>query len=435
MYGENGAAMRRELAALLRQHRIQHRIGGPAHPDRAVLGLQIRQYRQSLLIWSTQAMQAASPLLFSNLPTKPANPFRTGRPGTTGAGELARALEHAKNHSSARAASSDLLTTPSDNPVVEHWRELARAATLAEHDTATEVASHLTAPQAQALVGDVAAIAQALVVLDQRYKNTPGWEQLPQNARLGWAALAAALDVNLGQPDYTVDSTGWRPKTKPIDGPAKPGILGVLQAEHNLAVRLKSSPNTMNLRLIVDSQRLLSSRLAPFAARIDHGLAQRWEARAATYSRIQQQLRDVGGRLGEGGLAAAEGANAVTRLASIPADTIFEPRVLSGFQTLFTKIDARIADIVESGIERGAFVKRVTVPRLVTGTGQLVKPVRERYLPVTQATDLDVVQTVRNELRPRPRIEAVGPGLTRADLHAALVHRTTKGEINDAPHL
>jgi hypothetical protein len=47
------------------------------------------------------------------------------------------------------------LTTPSDNTVVEHWRGLARAAALAEHDTATEVASHLTAPQAQALVGDL----------------------------------------------------------------------------------------------------------------------------------------------------------------------------------------------------------------------------------------------------------------------------------------
>jgi hypothetical protein len=435
MYGENGAAMRRELAALLRQHRIQHRIGDPAQPDRAVHGVQIRQYRQSILIWCTQAMQAASPLLFSNLPTKPANPFRAGRPGTTGAGELARALEHAKAHSSAHAASSDVLTTPTGNPVLEHWRGLARAATLAEHDTAAEVASHLTAPQAQALVGDVAAIAQALVVLDQRYKNTPGWEQLSQNARLGWAALAAALDVNLGQPDYTVDSTGWRPKTKPIEGPAKPGILGVLQAEHNLSVRLKSSPNATNLRLIVDSQRLLSDRLAPLAARIDDGLAQRCEARAATYSRIQRQLRDIGGRLGEGGLAAAEGANAVARLAAIPPGTIIEPRVLSGFQTLFDKIDSRIADIVESGIERGAFVKRVTVPRLVTGTGQLVQPVRERYLPVTRPSDLDVVQTVRNELRPRPRIEAVGPDPTRADLHAALVHRPTKGEIKDVPHL
>ncbi|WP_107705524.1 hypothetical protein [Nocardioides allogilvus] len=424
MYGENGAAMRRELAALLRQHRIQHRIGGPAQPDRAALGQQILQYRQNLLIWCTQAMQATSPLLFSNLPTKQANPFRVGRPGITGAGELARALEHAKAHSSAQAASIEQLTTPSDNPVVEHWRELARAAVLAEHDTAPEVASHLNAPQAQALVGDVAAVAQALVVLDQRYKNTPGWEQLPQAARLGWAALAAALDVNLGQPDYTVDRSGWRPTTKPILGPTKPGILGVLQAEHNLAVRLnRSSPRMTNLRLIVDSQRILSSRLAPFATRIDIGLAERWLNRAATYTTLQRQLRGIGGRLGDCGLAAADGANAVTRLSTLPSDTIVEPRTLGGFQTLFHQIDTRIADVVEDGIERGSFVKRVTVPRLVTGTGQLVQPVRERYLPVTRPSDLDVVQTVRNELRPRPHIEAVGPGPTRADLHEALIHR------------
>jgi hypothetical protein len=435
MYGENGAAMRRELAALLRQHRIQHRLGSPAQPDRAALGQQILQYRQNLLIWCTQAMQAASPLVFSNLPTKPANPFRAAQPCTTGAGELARALEHAKAHSSASAASIEQLTTPSDNPVVEHWRDLARAAVLSEHDTAPEIASHLTASQAQALVGDVAAIAQGLVVLDQRYKNTPGWLHLPQSARLGWASLAAALDVNLGQPDFTVDSTGWRPKTKLIEGPAKLGILGVLQAEHNLTVRLKSMPNMTNLRLTVDSQRLLSSHLVPFAARIDDRLAKRWEARCTTYSVIQKQLRDVGGRLGEGGLAAAEGANAVTRLKATPSDTIVEPRVLSGFQTLFTRIDARIADIIESGVERGAFVKRVTVPWLVTGSGQLVQPVRERYLPVTRPSDLDVVRTVRNELRPKPRIEAVGPGPTRTDLHAALIHQPSRGEINDVPHL
>ena len=134
----------------------------------------------------------------------------------------------------------------------------------------------MTAGQAQVVVGDVAAITQALVVLDQRYRNTPGWEQLAQSARLGWAALAAALDVNLGQPDYTVDELGWRPKTKIIEGPAKEGILGVLQAEHNLIVRMKSFPNATNLRYIIDSQRLLSRRLVPFAARIDPRLAEVW---------------------------------------------------------------------------------------------------------------------------------------------------------------
>jgi hypothetical protein len=89
-------------------------------------------------------------------------------------------------------------------------------------------------------------------------------EEVRDAADVGWAALATALDVSLGQPDYSVDHTGWRPRTKPILGPAKPGVLGVLQAEHNLLVRVKSLPNAMNLRLIVDSQRLLTSQLIPY---------------------------------------------------------------------------------------------------------------------------------------------------------------------------
>jgi hypothetical protein len=80
-----------------------------------------------------------------------------------------------------------------------------------------------------------------VAVLDQRYKSTPGWEPLAQGARLGWASLAAALNINLGQPDYTVDQLGWRPKTKIIPGPPGPGILDVLQAQHNLVIRMKSS--------------------------------------------------------------------------------------------------------------------------------------------------------------------------------------------------
>jgi hypothetical protein len=37
--------------------------------------------------------------------------------------------------------------------------------------------------------------------------------------------------------------------------------------------------------------------------------------------------------------------------------------------------------VIEDGIERGLFVQRVEVPRLVTGTGDLVQPIRERFVP------------------------------------------------------
>jgi hypothetical protein len=440
MYGENGALMRSELAALLRHHRIQQRLGEPipnAGPldqslaAKEAVGLQIRQYRHTILAWCAQAVLASKPLVFSASLPAPANPFRASTDAGTAVGELARALHHAHDQSSAGPASIQLLGTPSDTPLVEHWRHAARAAALAEHDTNGSTGIRLTAAQAQALVGDVAAVTQALLVLDRRYARTPGWEKLAHPGRLGWAALASALDTGLGQPDYSIDQAGWRPRTKILRGPARPGILGVLQAQHNLLVRLKSFPDAMNLRLIVDSQRQMSSQLAPFAGRIDPRVAERWTARATTYALIQQQLRNIGGRLGTGGSAVAEAANATARLGALPADTIVEPRVLAGFQTLFDGLDHRIADIVEDGIDHGAFVDRIKLPQLGASTKRLIHPPEEKFVPVSRTSDLEVVRTLRERLRPPPvATTSSSPGGSRADLHTAILHRPTKQAVS-----
>lgn len=435
MYGENGAQMRTELAALLRQHRIMRRLADASSAERAAAGPQILRFRKTVLVWCAQAMGVARPLTFPNIPQKPADPFRAASDHGAAVAELARALEAARDQAT-RQASSQEFTTPSANNVVEHWRLAARAAALAEHDTAPDQATHLTAAQARTIAGDVAAISQALVVLDRRYRSTPGWEPLAGCDRLGWAALATALDVSLGQPDYSVDQTGWRPRTKPIGGPAKPGVLGVLQAEHNLLVRLASFPDAMNLRLVVDSQRLLSAGLVPYAKRIDPNLAGEWGTRAETYSRIQRELLNIGGRLGNGTAAAGEAANAVSRLKALRPEAVIEPRMLGGFQTLFRGVDSRITDVLESGVERGAFVQRVTVPRLVSGDGRLVHPVRERFVPVARAADLEVIRTAREHLRPPEEPSASSAGTSRADLHAALIHRPpAKGAQPDVPGL
>jgi hypothetical protein len=435
MYGENGAQMRTELAALLRQHRIVRRLAQDSGAERAAAGEQILRFRQAVLVWCAQAIGVARPLTFPNVPHKPADPFRAATDRGAAVAELARALQAARDQATTPPASSQEFTTPSANTVVEHWRLAARAAALAEHDTAPDQAIHLTASQARTIAGDVAAISQALVVLDRRYRNTPGWEPIAGCDRLGWAALATALDVSLGQPDYSADQTGWRPRTKPIGGPAKPGVLGVLQAEHNLLVRLTSFPDAMNLRLVVDSQRLLSAGLVPYAERVDSDLAGQWSARAETYSRIQRELRNIGGRLGNGTAASGEASNAVSRLKALRPETVVEPRMLGGFQTLFRRIDSRITDILESGVERGAFVQRVSVPRLVSGDGRLVHPVRERYVPVARATDLEVVRTAREHLRPPEEPTVWSAGTSRADLHAALIHRPPSRGTRDAPSL
>jgi hypothetical protein len=433
MYGENGAQMRTELAALLRQHRVMHRLQADTAAARAEVGRQILQFRQSILVWCAQAIGVARPLAFANIPAKPADPFRASAEQGAAIGELARALEYARDESSTKPASSIEFTTPSANELVDHWRLAARAAALAEHDTAPDRAVHLTAAQSRAIAGDVAAVSQALVVLDRRYRNTPEWESLAGCDRLGWAALATALDVSLGQPDYSVDKTGWRPRTKPIRGPAKPGVLGVLQAEHNLLVRLSAFPNAMNLRLIVDSQRLLTTGLIPYAERVDPDLADRWRTRAGTYSQIQRELRNVGGKIGNGAAATVEGANAVSRMKALPSSTVIEPRMLGGFQSLFVRLDSRLTDILETGVERGAFVQRVTVPRLVSGEGRLIHPVRERFVPVARATDLEVVRTARAQLRPPAEASPASAGASRVDLHTALIHRAPQTRQRPEP--
>jgi hypothetical protein len=330
------------------------------------------------------------------------------------------------------------LTTAHSNPVVERWREAARAAALAEHDTTGgALAGRLTLPQAQALVADVAAVAQALVVLDQRYTGTPGWKPLAGSARLGWTALACALDVSLGQPDYSVDQTGWRPRVKPMRGQPRPGVLGVLQAEHNLLIHLKAFPSATNLRLIVDSQRLLSDRLAGHASTISAEVGDRWARRARTYTVIQQQLRNVGGNLGSGGASAAEGANAATRLRQLRQDAVITPEEITSFETLFTRIDARISDVIEEGIRRHAYLQRVTVRELTTSSGGIQEVVKERFRPVERPSDLDLIQIVRERLQPAvtPPARLTRPDPSRVDLHAAIVHRLPPRETSAARQL
>lgn len=146
-------------------------------------------------------------------------------------------------------------------------------------------------------------------------------------------------------------------------------------------------------------------------------------------------MRDIGSLLGTGDLAAAEAAKIVSRLKNVPTDKVIEPRTLAAFQTLYDKIDQRIAEIVEEGLERRVFTQRVTLPRLDTGRGALTAPVRERHRTITNADDLDVLRTVREQLRPPTDTQVTGPGDSRADLHAALARPLASSRRIGAPEL
>ncbi|WP_141012938.1 hypothetical protein [Nocardioides sambongensis] len=395
MYGETGQMLRTELTALLHQHRVRHYLQQAEQAEQSTASREtsetsagverasglLLQYRLSVLTWCIQACTAAQPLAFSNQPPAKSNPFHPN-PGAGGVVHpLLKLLRDNREQQDTNLPTLAELTTPHTVPLVEHWRAAAKAAALAEHDIGgTDTHGILTTPQAQALVGDVAAITQALVVLDRRYHLLPGWQPLAHPQRLGWATLAAALDTGLGQPDYTIDKLGWQPLVRSMRGAAKPGVLGVLQAEHNLLHALKGLPTARDLRLIVDSQRRVTTTLAVLAAPVDQRLHDAFTRRAQSYADLHRALRDIGGLLGHGKAAVAQAATLATRTTKLTGNEIVEPRQLAAFHNLFTRVDNRIADIVEHAIAGGTYLQRTTLPELAD-TGAPVLRLRERYTP------------------------------------------------------
>jgi hypothetical protein len=435
MYGENGALLRAELSALLAQHRVQLRLGGggshsvpvtTTRPEREEIGKQIRRYRQSVLVWCQQASRAVAPYASSNLSPGAPSPFRLPPTEHGGLASLRLALDHAVDTSSAPLPGLDELVASQELPLVEHWRQAARAAALGEHDFAAGLHhDSLDAAQTHTLIGDIAAVVRALVVLDQRYRSIPGWKRLHRPERLGWSALACALDSSLEPPSYAIDALGWRAPTNVMPGPARPGLLGVLQAERNLAVRLRPLPSALNLRRIVHSQRVLSGGIAELAANVDDDLRVRCLARQETYADLQRELRNVNSLIGTGELAVADSADVIGRLRALRPNAKVDLRVLRAFTTLFQKVDSQVADHIETGIERNAYLRRVTLPRLVEDSGQLVTPVRERFTPFDDEGPSAVVHLARERLRPSSAQSAPTPdaGRSRAELHSAIVHR------------
>jgi len=447
MYAENGTKLRTGLAELLRQHRIQHRIGGrglytvpetTSRAERAELGRLILTYRQGVLVWCRDTAHAIDPYVVSNVTHLPPNPFVPAERDLGPLDSLKRALDATTDASNAPMPTLEDLTKRHPLPFVETWRHVARAAALSEHDINQSPGQRaLTVQQALAVAGDIAAISQALIVLDRRYRNIPEWEPLRSPTQLGWAALACAADANLGAPDFSVDEHGWRPPVKLMRGPPRLGLLGALQSEHNLLVRLGTYPSALNLRLVVDSQRMISAGLADRAATVDPRLSEAWHRRAHTYGLLQRQLRNVGSLLGKGGLAAAEGANALSRLRAVPADVRPEPHLLAAFATLFARIDERIADIVDDSLQRGQLVERIQARKLDASTSKLIHQTQATFIPVTGPMATRLRAICRHRLRPGQSQTAAEAAelASRAELHAALVHEPQRRSAGPSMHL
>ncbi|MDI4643269.1 hypothetical protein K9U39_20525 [Rhodoblastus acidophilus] len=232
MYGENGALLRAELSALLAQHRVQLRLGGGGSPsvpvttsrtEREEIGKQIRRYRQSVLCGASKHSRAVAPYASGQALTRAAHPIPTAPDATRRTSVARLALDHTVDTSSARLPELHELVAPQELPLVEHWRQAARGAALGEHDFAAGLHhDSLDVPQVHTLISDIAAVVRALVILDQRYRSIPSWERLHRAERLGWSALACALDSSLEPPSYAIDALGWRAPTNVMPGPAGP---------------------------------------------------------------------------------------------------------------------------------------------------------------------------------------------------------------------
>jgi hypothetical protein len=431
MYGENTRLLRDSLRELLTQHRIQQRIGGAGlHTvpetttvaERQEIGEQIARYRHAVLVWCHQAMRAANPRI--NLEGS------TGR--TRGpAEELRYRLDSAVNADPAGLPTLEELVTGQRFELVDLWRQAARACALGEHDFDAGVGyGRLSEAQCLTVIHDVAEIARALVGLDRRYANIPGWQQLKDPGRLGRAAEVCAAYSGYGEADYSVDRRGWKPPARLIDGPGLPGIAGVLQAQHNLLIHLIKFPDAQSLRVVMDSQRIVSREVAHRLTEHDPDLAARWERRAETYGRLVHQTRDIGGLYGNGGPAAGQGSVAAARMQKLPTEGLADLSQLRRLERISAGIDERICTAVQHGIRERLYFQRVLVPGMNRENGELIKVQRSTWPPVTGPVQNELLDTVRHDLRPTPveHKPPKGAAQNRLDFEAAINHRPRGGD-------
>jgi hypothetical protein len=426
MYGETSGMLREALGELLRQHRIQQRIGGAGlHTvpetttveERKAIGEQIARYRYAVLVWCDQVMRAANPRI--NLEGS------TGR--TSGpAGELRYRLEGTLGRVEVDLPTMDELVTEQPFALVDTWREAARACALGEHDFANEAGyGRLSEAQCLTVIKDAADVIRALVSLDRRYANIPGWHALKEPARLRRAAETCATWAGYGEPDYTVDLRGWKPAPTLIEGPGLPGITGVLQAQHNLLIHLGTFPTAQNLRVMLDSQRIVSREAARRLESVDLALAARCERRGETYGRLVRETRDIGGMVGNGGPAAGQGSVAAVRMEKLDRGGLPDAQQVRRLQRISAGIDERVCNVIEHGIAERLYFQRINVPGLNDYNGELVRVTRQKFVPLTSPVQTDLLAIVRHELRPAPIMPTPpkGAAQNRLDFEAAINHR------------
>lgn len=424
MYGDNTARMRDALTSLMQLGRDSR--GVDDLPTDAIT--LIEAFRHSITVWCQQAVRASNPTADLGGTT----PRNRGP-----AEELRVRLAETRASYTAPLPTMEQLATPHPHHVVDLWRQAAKGAALGEHDFPAGLSyGHVTDDQAMTVLKDAAEVTRALTGVDRRYATAvAGWEAIVDADLLGRAAVVCAAHAGYGDPDYSVDRRGWRPPVRLADGLTLPGLGGVLQAENNLLVRLRYQPDGHSLRLILDSQRIVSHHAAALAPTVRGGreLAARWVERANTYTLLVDQTRNLRGLVGHG-VAAAQGALAASRIRNLTPGTPVEPRALRHLDALFTHIDHRIADTIKAGADDRSYLIRVGIPRVdLTSGGGAVKQQRSRHVPLDVPKRSLVLITTEARLRPTlPPLEAPANAVQRRSAFSASI--PPRRPLEGVPH-
>ena len=134
------------------------------------------------------------------------------------------------------------------------------------------------------------------VLQNARYMDASAYQRNTYNAAL------AADNRTLARNAYLTDEDS---RGVVIDNQLA-GKVQTGSAQHNLLLHLIKFPDAQSLRVVMDSQRIVSLEATRRLTNSNPELAARWQRRAETYGRLVHQTRDVGGLYGKGGLAAGQ---------------------------------------------------------------------------------------------------------------------------------
>ncbi|MER7303201.1 hypothetical protein ABTX24_26345 [Nocardioides sp. NPDC127514] len=430
MYGESIGVLRIELAHLLGQYHVSHRIdrdlaraySGPGVVDtRGEVVALIRSFRHSVLTWCYQAMVHGDPN------PKAEHSANLLEPPDRLRQSLGRVV--AKNP--APLPRLEQLTTHQPVAVLESWRQAAKTTAIAEHDLAHGTGDgRLSHREWLTLVGDVADITRALLILDKRYRHVSEWETLR-----GLRLLDGYLDdcvvhvcERSGKLDSNLDWRGWQPLDPEVSPNAEP-IVHVIAAERRLLNSLGSVPSMANLRHLMTSQREVSHLAALRTGDHDRELANRFHRREHAYGSLLRASRTAAGLLGTGAEATRHSADAVDRLVSISAVSPIPLGSLHELDTLFRQVDNALCAAIEEGFSARLYFVRRALPRIDPTDGHLTHQARELFDPLQCKGHTPLITIARRYLRTNP-VRTAAPSITamtRADFHAAINQRRSRG--------